>query len=117
MQTVENAITAFAGGGQTNATALSPTATFHRVSTVTASNDSVRLPVSVVGAMHFVVHAGAGVILRVYGAGTDTISGVATATGVPIMQGSGAWFICTAAGNWTTTTPFANGNGNTVYAN
>ena len=52
-------MTAFAGGGQASATALSATATYHRISVCATTADSVRLPASAVGAMHYLENAGA----------------------------------------------------------
>lgn len=93
-----NAITAFATGGQTNATAM--TTQFNRVSTVATAADSVRLPASAAGLCIFVQNAAA-LPMQVFGAGTDTINLVATATGVSQMPLSLVMYTCTAAGNWT----------------
>lgn len=92
-----NALTAFATGGQTSATALAKRLNF--ISTCATAADSVKLPVSVAGMDIFVWNGGAAAA-QVFGAGTDTINGVATATGVPLPVGQGAWFICNAAGTW-----------------
>lgn len=119
LPTVENAITAFAGGGQGSATALSSTATFHRITTVVTSADSVKLPTAVAGAMHYIRNdSTSGNGTQVYGTSPDTINGAATATGVPLSNGVGAWFISTANGAWTTATSGtgATGSGNVVRA-
>jgi hypothetical protein len=97
----EDSITAFATGGQTSATALSATKNYHRVATVATAADSVKLPASSVGLAHYVRNDGAAA-MQVFGAGTDTINGVATATGISQAPGMGVWYICTTAGNWTT---------------
>ncbi len=101
LSTVENALTAHAGGGQASALALDPLATYHRISTCATTADSVRLPASVAGAKHWVANEGAA-SMQVYGAGTDTINSIATGTGVGHGTALGAWYVCTVAGNWTT---------------
>jgi hypothetical protein len=92
-----NAVTAFAGGGQTNATPL--TAQNNRISICATAGDSVRLPASVAGLEVIVYNAGAA-DAQVYGAGTDTIDGVATATGVSHPRLTEVIYACYAAGNW-----------------
>lgn len=99
---VENTVTAYAGGGQTNATALASTCRFHRISTCATAADSVKLPASGANDWHYVRNDGAAAC-QVYGTSTDTVNGVAYATGVSLPAGAGALFLCTAAGNWTTT--------------
>lgn len=96
-------ITAFAGGGQTNATAL--VKDFNRVTTVATAADSVRLPVSVAGMENVVVNDAA-VAMQVFGAGTETIDGIATATGISQAAGSTVVYRCFVAGNWIATLPF-----------
>lgn len=94
-----NAVTAFATGGQTNATALREDVSFHEVTTCATAADSVRLPPAVVGAYHFVKNSGAAA-LQVYGAGTDTIDSVATGTGVSQAPKEGNFYYCVTAGNY-----------------
>lgn len=96
-QSAADAITAFAGGGQTNATALP--ASFNRVATVATANDSVKLPASVAGRSVYVVNGSAN-SMQVFGAGTDTIDDVATATGVAQAAGKSATYFCPVAGKW-----------------
>lgn len=99
-------VTAFAGGGQTNATALDYG--INTVTTVATAADSVKLPVAVAGATVFVRNVAANAT-TVYGSGIDTINGVATATGVSQAATSGIWYVCTAssstgvAGTWVRT--------------
>jgi hypothetical protein len=97
----EDTVTAFAGGGQGSATALSSTVTNHRVTTVATAGDSVKLPAATVGQQHYVRNDGAAV-MQVFGQATETINGVASATGVAQGVGMGVWYICTTAGAWTT---------------
>lgn len=94
-----NSITAFAGGGQTNATAL--TSRINRVTTVATAADSVKLPATTggLGLWCIVINSGAN-SLQAFGAGTDTINGVATATGVAIAAGKVGVYFSPAAGVW-----------------
>lgn len=100
-------ITARAGGGQALATVL--TTELNKVTTVATAGDSVLLPASAAGLTVLIENATANPC-QVYGAGTDTINNVATATGVSQMAGSVVLYTCYAAGTW-----YANGLG-TGYA-
>src|SRR5437899_2224040 len=77
-------ITAKAGGTQAAATPL--TGAINKISTVASAQDSVRLPASIPGMAVVVINDGAQP-LQVFGAGTDTIADVATATGVSQAKG------------------------------
>jgi hypothetical protein len=101
-QAGEDSITAFATGGQTSATALSATKNLHRVSVCATAGDSVKLPAALVGQAHYVRNDGA-TACQVFGQATETIDGVASATGVPLAIGQGRWYVCTTAGAWTST--------------
>ncbi len=90
-------ITAFAGGGQASATAL--TGQVNRITTVATAGDSVRLPASTAGAWVLIINKGANP-LQVFGAGTETINGIATATGISQGINTNAIYTCTTAGNW-----------------
>jgi hypothetical protein len=94
---VGNALTAHAGG--TQAAALALTKQFNFISVCATAGDSVRLPASVAGMSVFIWNGGAAAA-QVFGAGTDTINGIATATGVPLPINRGAWYNCNAAGTW-----------------
>ena len=113
-ESVTDNIVAFATGGQTSATAL--TSEINRIITVATIGDSVRLPATSVvpssgagyvagsvvpgpGATIMVINHGANA-MQVYGAGTDTINDVATATGVSQMANSMVLYTCTSAGKW-----------------
>jgi hypothetical protein len=98
---IENALTAFAGGGKASALALDATKTVHRVTTVGTAADSVLMPPATVGAVHIVENAAAANAMQVFGAGTDTINLVATATGVSQAAGKTAIYVCIVAGNWS----------------
>lgn len=90
-------ITAYAGGGQTNATQLSKG--INHVTVVATAADSVKLPASAAGMVVHVIN-GASNSMQVFGAGTDTINDVATATGVAQAGGKAATYVCPVAGKW-----------------
>lgn len=92
-----DALTAHAGGGQTSALAL--TKEVNRITTVTTAADSVKLPVSVAGMSIIIINSGAN-SMQVFGAGTDTINNVATATGVAQMANSSVLYVSSVAGKW-----------------
>lgn len=95
-----DAVAAAAGGGQTNATQL--TATSNNVTTVATAADSVKLPLAVAGARVHIRNSAAN-SMQVFGAGTDTINAVATATGVAQAATTSAIYFCTKsapAGKW-----------------
>lgn len=94
-----NAITAHAGGGQTDAVAL--TTGLNRITVCATAGDSVRLPAAVAGAVCVITNIGAAPA-QVFGASTDTINLVATATGVPHPVGASRMYTCSVAGNWDT---------------
>lgn len=96
-QSFANSLTAHAGG--TQAAALALTANFNNVTTVATAADSVRLPTSVAGMQVTIANNGAS-SMQVYGAGTDTINSVATATGVPQAIGTVVTYFAAVAGNW-----------------
>ena len=90
-------ITAKAGGGQSGATAL--TTEVNRITTAATAGDSVMLPSATAGLTIFVINHGVKPI-QVYGAGTDTVNDIATATGISQMQGSNTIYTCTTTGKW-----------------
>lgn len=94
--TVENTITAHAGGTQAAAYAL--TKGMSRITIVATAADSVTLPVMVAGQMAFVINSDAADAVQVFGAGTATINGVATATGVSLAATKVGIYIALTAG-------------------
>lgn len=91
------AITAFAGGGQTNAVLL--TSQYNRVDTVATAADSVKLPApTFIGQEVEVMNNAAANSMQVFGSGTDTINGVATATGVAQAAGKFAMYKASSIG-------------------
>lgn len=105
IQLATTAITAHAGGGQTAATQLN--AGYNVVSTVVTAADSVKLPPSLPGLTVTVANTTAATSMQVFGSGIDTISGIATATGVAQAGAKTATYIAdsqgtaTVAANWT----------------
>lgn len=93
------ALTARAGGGQPNATQLATG--LNEVSTVATAADSVQLPAAVAGSRAIVANAGAA-SMQVFGkAGrTDTINGIAGATGVAHANGLSGEYWCPVDGKW-----------------
>lgn len=106
----EDGITAHAGGGKASAYALSATKSYHRISVCATAADSVLMPASAAGVDHYLRNDGVAA-MQVFGNGTDTINGVATATGVSQAASTGSWYVCTTAGAWTTT-PLTAGSSN-----
>ena len=97
---VVTGITALASGGQTGATPL--TGQINSVDTVANAADSVALPLAVAGDSIIVLNT-TSTSMTVYGSGTDTITAVATATGVAQGANSRAEYFCTTsapAGKW-----------------
>ncbi len=96
-QPAVSALTAHSGG--TQAAALALTKAINNVTTVAAAADSVKLPASAAGLEITIANNGAN-SMQVYGAGTDTINGILTTTGVPQLPGQVVVYTCAVAGNW-----------------
>lgn len=96
-QSTSPALTAHSGG--TQALALPLTAMVNRLAVVAAQGDSVSLPAAVVGLFITVINRGA-FAAQVFGAGTDTINSIATATGFAQGPSTSATYTCSVAGNW-----------------
>ena len=90
-------ITAHAGGGKASATPL--VAGLNRITVCATNGDSVLMPPAVSGAEVVVINDGAA-NAQVFGQGTDTIDGVATATGVVLTAAKRDIFFCLTAGAW-----------------
>lgn len=90
-------LVAFAGGGKASATPLQPGVNV--VATCATTADSVLLPAAKAGMLVVVFNAGAAAA-QVFGAGTDTIDGAATGTGVVLTNAKRALYIATADGVW-----------------
>lgn len=104
---------------QAGAQALSASVNVHLV-TIGNDNDGVRLPTcdaAASGQVHYIVTQTANRGVRVYGAGTDTINSVATATGNKQSARIGLVpYFCVGAspGNWLSTLNFFGGTTNHV---
>lgn len=96
---VHDGITALAGGGQSGATQMQ--GEMNRIATVATVADSVMLPQAIVGMDVYVLNDAA-IAAQVFGFGTDTVDGVAAATGVPHMGKSLVIYSCFVAGAWRT---------------
>lgn len=96
-RSVEDGITAHAGGGQGSAYAL--TKDISRVSTVATAADSVKLPTAAAGLEMVVINDGANA-LSVYPATGEQIDGLAANTAVSISAGECRVFICRASSQW-----------------
>lgn len=96
---IASSLTAHSGGGQASALAL--TKPVNVVSTVAVAADSVKLPASTgKGQVVIVSNQAAANSMQLFGAGTDTINGVATATGIAVAAGKTALCVDFGAGTW-----------------
>lgn len=92
-----SAVIARAGGGKALATPIVNTNV--EVGTVATAADSILLPPAYAGLRVFIANSGVA-SMQVFGAGTDTINGVATGTGVAQANGVSAIYFCTGPGEW-----------------
>jgi hypothetical protein len=96
-----NAITAFAGGGQSSATAL--TSEHNSITTCATAGDSVKLPTSVAGKRIVVNNLGAA-YANVYPISGDLIDALSANAPVSLPANSTITFTCTVAGSWQAST-------------
>lgn len=94
----QSAITAFAGGGQASATAL--TKARNRVDTVATTNDSCKLLTAVAGTEQEVFNNGAN-DLNLYPQTGENFLGLAANTPILVVAGSIQRVFCYATGVWT----------------
>lgn len=94
-------ISAFAGGGQASATAL--TGQYNNVTTVATNFDSVKLLTAVAGQVQTVRNSGAA-ILSVFPNTSDTINGMAVNLSIDIPVGGEVTFRAIDATDWRTET-------------
>jgi hypothetical protein len=91
-------ITAFAGGGQANATQL--TVYDNNVTTVATAGDSVKLKAATAGARQKVWNNGANV-MDIFPQSGENIVGLAADTAIPLGSGGAAiLFTCFVDGEW-----------------
>lgn len=116
-ETSQDSITAFAGGGQTNATQI--TTQTNRITTVVTAGDSIKLPPSAPGLELTIVNHG-GNPVQIFGTGTDTVNDSPTATGVSQLSNSTVIYFCVSSGAWYTdgiATGFSGGYQTLSYVN
>lgn len=95
----QDTVTAHSGGGKANAFPLKYG--LNRITVAAAAADSVLMPFATPGAVVFIIQdASSANSVTVFGQGTDTIDGVATATGNPMAAAKRAVFTCETAGAW-----------------
>jgi hypothetical protein len=95
-----NAITAYAGGGQANAVAL--TTAFSRVTTVGSAADSVKLPAALKGMSMIVFNKAAANSMNVFPASGDKINALNADAAYALAATKGAMFVCCVDGTWDT---------------
>lgn len=95
-----DAITAFAGGGQTSATLL--TTPINRVTVVATAADSVKLPPAVAGLEVYLINSDAADSMNVYPSTGDTINAIAANSPFAMAAGARNHFLCPVAGKWFT---------------
>lgn len=92
-----NTITAFAGGGQASAVAL--TTSLNRITVCATAGDSVKLPASTVGRTIRVINSGAA-YANVFPVTGDVIDTLAANLAVSVPVGQELTFSCEVAGTW-----------------
>jgi hypothetical protein len=98
---IETSLTAHAGGTQAAALALDTTKAVSVVTTVGTAADSVKLAAATgSGRTKVVSNQAAANSMQLYAASTETINGVASATGVAVAAGKSALCVDYAAGKW-----------------
>lgn len=105
----QNAITAAAGGGQTNAVLL--TSAYNRVTVVATAADSVKLPPCVAGAQNagmsytiglqmWVINADTTDSMNVFPSTGDAINLLSANAAIAVANTQAKIFTCVAAGTW-----------------
>jgi hypothetical protein len=92
-----NAITAFAGGGQGSATAL--TSTINSITTCATAKDSVKLPTATAGSIIQVSNLGAAAA-DVFPASGNLIDALAADVSISLPVGGSIIFTCAVTGSW-----------------
>lgn len=98
--TVASGLVAHAGGTKAAALQIASGKALVGFGTVATNGDSALLPPAVAGTQLQVYNAGAAT-LSLYGHGTDTINGVATATNYDLTTKQSALFGCALDGHWS----------------
>jgi hypothetical protein len=97
-----NALTAFAGGGQTSAIALS--GTVNRLTTVATAGDSAKLPTALAG-MGIIVTNSAALGADIFPATGEAINGLGSNNALRLGANCQAFFVCTTNGTWNVQLP------------
>lgn len=97
---VTNAITAFATGGQANAVLL--TTSYNRVTTVATAADSVKLPAAIAGSRVYVFNKAAANSLNVFPSTGDKVNALSVDAAYAIAVTKGVQFLCVVNGTWDT---------------
>jgi len=100
LSSTANGITAYAGGGQASAVAL--TATYNRITTVATAGDSVKLPAAKAGSLITVFNKAATNSLNVFPATGDVINALSANAAYAMAATKGATFVCMVNGTWDT---------------
>lgn len=95
----KNGIVAHAGGTKAAAVQLPAGVQLLEVDTVASLHDSVLMPAAVAGQIVMVFNNGAAG-MDIYGRGTDTINGAATANAHTLATETAAVFFCAKNGAW-----------------
>ena len=96
-ETAQDGITAFATGGQTNATQI--TKSMSRISTCATIADSVKLPPAKAGSFVCLVNSGAQ-SANVFPATGEQINAAGANTAVALAAGSKGLYFCPVDGRW-----------------
>ena len=99
--TSTNAITAFAGGGQASATALTASPSLNRITTVGTAGDSVKLPAATAGSQIVVLNTAAN-SCNVFPATGEVINALTANTAIALAGTKSEIFYCAVAGTWNT---------------
>lgn len=93
-----DAITAFAGGGQTNAVLI--TTPIARVTVVATAADSVKLPPALAGLEVYVINSDSADSMNLYPSTGDTINAIAANSPFAMAANARNHFVCPVDGKW-----------------
>ena len=93
-----NAVTAFAGGGQTSAVQIADGIT--RVTTVASAADSVKLPLAKAGTIVLVINAAAANAVAIFPATGDVINALSANASISVAANKTIYFVCAVDGTW-----------------
>ena len=96
----DNAITAFAGGGQGSAVQLAYR--MSRVTTVASAADSVKMPAAKAGMKMTVINAAAANAMTIYPATGEVINALAANAGLSVAANKAILFVSAVDGTWNT---------------